>query len=111
MTHTRVTRALCHILLGLSQKKLEEAREADYPVYLRALGFRKSAGELLSAVKRESASPLLVKTADAAKILSEEQRALFEQDVAAAHLYEAAKTLKTGKALANEYTRTPVILP
>ena len=111
VTHTRVTRALCHILLGLSQKKLEERREADYPVYLRALGFRKSAGELLSAVKRESASPLLVKTADAAKILSEEQRALFEQDVAAAHLYEAAKALKTGKALANEYTRTSVILP
>ncbi len=111
VTHTRVTRALCHILLGFSQKDLEEKKAADYPVYLRALGFRKSAGELLSAIKRESASPLLVKTADARKRLTAEQYALFEQDMAAAHLYESAKTLKTGRPMRHEYTRSPVILP
>lgn len=111
VTHTRVTRALCHSLLGLSQRDLDGYRAANYPVYLRTLGFRKSAGELLSAVKRESASPLLVKTADAGKLLSPDRLALFEQDVAAAHLYESVITLKTGKPLKNEYTRTPVILP
>ena len=84
---------------------------ADYPVYLRALGFRKSAGELLLAIKRESNSPLLVKAADAGKLMRAEQLTLFEQDVAAAHVYESAVALKTGRPLKNEYTRSPVILP
>ena len=111
VTHTRVTRALCHILLGFSEKELEEKKAADYPVYLRALGFRKSAGELLSAIKRESNLPLLVKAADAGKLMRAEQLTLFEQDVAAAHVYESAVALKTGRPLKNEYTRSPVILP
>ncbi len=111
VTHTRVTRALCHTLLGLYQKDLEGLRAADYPVYLRALGFRKSAGELLGAVKKESASPLLVKAADAGKRLTTEQQALFERDVAAAHLYESAIALKNARPLKNEYMRSPVILP
>ncbi len=111
VTHTRVTRALCHTLLGLYQKDLEGLRAADYPVYLRALGFRKSAGELLGAAKKESASPLLVKAADAGKRLTTEQQALFERDVAAAHLYESAIALKNARPLKNEYMRSPVILP
>ena len=111
VTHTRVTRALCHILLGFSEKGLEEKKAADYPVYLRALGFRKSAGELLSAIKRESNLPLLVKAADAGKLMRAEQLTLFEQNVAAAHVYESAVALKTGRPLKNEYTRSPVILP
>lgn len=111
VTHTRVTRALCHTLLGLSQKDLEVLREADYPVYLRALGFRKSAGELLGAVKKEAASPLLVKTADAGRLLTSKQLELFNRDLRAAHLYEAAIALKTGQLMRNEYRRSPVILP
>ena len=111
VTHTRVTRALCHILLGLSQDRLDACRALDYPVYLRLLGFKKSAGPLLAAIKRESRSPLLTKMADAPGKLSPERCQLLGQDVAAAHLYEGAKTLKTGRPLRHEYTRTPVILP
>lgn len=111
VTHTRVTRALCHTLLGLYQKDLEGFREADYPVYLRALGFRKSAGELLGAVKQKSASPLLVKAADAGKLLTRKQLELFNRDMEAAQLYEAAIALKTGQPMRHEYRRSPVILP
>ena len=111
VTHTRVTRALCHMLLGLSQDRLDACRALDYPVYLRPLGFKKSAGPLLAAIKRESRSLLLTRMADASGKLSPERRQLLRQDVAAAHLYEGAKTLKTGRPLRHEYTRTPVILP
>ena len=111
LTHTRVTRALCHILLGLTQADLDARKAAGWPVYLRALGFRESARPLLAEIKKRSACPLLVKAADASSILPPEQLALFEQDVFAAHVYEAVKENRRGGAPVHEYTRSPIVVP
>lgn len=110
-THTRITRALCHILLNLRQEDADRRKAQGWPVYLRALGFRKSSSPLLAAVKEKSAVPLLVKAADASGVLPREQLSLFEQDVFAAHLYEAARAGRRRVPLIHEYTRSPVILP
>ena len=111
LTHTRITRALCHILLGLTQADLDARKAAGWPVYLRALGFRESARPLLAEIKKRSAYPLLVKAADASSILPPEQLALFEQDVSAAHVYEAVKENRRGGAPIHEYTRSPIVVP
>ena len=111
LTHTRITRALCHILLGLTQAELDARKAAGWPVYLRALGFRESARPLLAEIKKRSAYPLLVKAADASSILPPEQLALFEQDVSAAHVYEAVKENRRGGAPIHEYTRSPIVVP
>ena len=111
LTHTRVTRALCHILLGLTQADLDARKAAGWPVYLRALGFRESARPLLAEIKKRSACPLLVKAADASSVLPPEQLALFEQDVSAAHVYEAVKENRRGGAPIHEYTRSPIVVP
>ncbi len=110
LTHTRITRALCHLLLNLKQIDLDTLRAQNFPVYARVLGFRKTAGELLSAIKANSDFPLLTKLADAPSLLTEEQLVLFEQDLFAAHVYETAKVQKFGTAFGNEYTRSPIIL-
>ena len=111
VTHTRITRALCHLLLNLKQADLKALRSQNYPTYARVLGFRKSAAPLLSAVKQKGTSPLLVKTADASSVLTSVQTRLFEQDVYAAHVYESARVCRFGTPFTNEYTRSPVILP
>lgn len=111
LTHTRVTRALCHILLGLTQADLDARKAAGWPVYLRALGFRESARPLLAEIKKRSACPLLVKAADASSVLPPEQLGLFEQDVSAAHVYEAVKENRRGGAPIHEYTRSPIVVP
>ena len=111
ITHTRATRALCHILLNLGQDSLDRQKASGWPVYLRALGFRESSRPLLGAIKKRSASPLLVKAADASRILSGEQLSLFEQDVFAAHVYEAVKAGRNGSPLIHEYTRSPILVP
>ena len=111
LTHTRVTRALCHILLGLTQADLDARKAAGWPVYLRALGFRESARPLLAEIKKRSAYPLLVKAADASSVLPPEQLAFFEQDVSAAHVYEAVKENRRGGAPIHEYTRSPIVVP
>ncbi len=111
LTHSRITRALCHILLDLRQADLNTLRQEAYPVYLRALGFRRSAGPLLTSIKEKSAAPLLVKAADASAVLTPAQYALFQKDVLAAHIYEAARVSRFHAEFKHEYTRSPVILP
>ncbi|NBK93254.1 nucleotidyltransferase [bacterium 1XD21-13] len=111
LTHSRITRALCHILLDLRQADLDALKADHWPVYLKPLGFRKSAGPLLAAIKGKSASPLLVKAADASSLLSPVPYTLFEKDVLASHIYESAKVCQYHTDLIHEYTRTPIILP
>lgn len=109
-THTRITRALCHILLGLTKDELDTLKGMGYPAYPRVLGFRRASSPLLAQIKEKGTSPLLVKTADASDLLTPVQLSLFEKDVYAAHVYEAVKTARFGVSIKHEYTRSPVIL-
>lgn len=111
LTHTRITRALCHILLDLKQRDFEKLKKAGYPSSLRVLGLRKSASPLLSSIKERSASPLLVKAADAPHLLAPLELSLLEKDVFAAHVYEAARAGQRGVSPLHEYTRSPLVLP
>lgn len=111
LTHSRITRSLCHILLRLYQSDLDAWKAQGWPVYLRPLGFRESASPLLSAIKQRSASPLLVKAADAPYLLTPTGLALFEKDVQAAHICEIARVCRYNIPFAHAYTQSLVILP
>lgn len=111
LTHTRITRALCHLLLDLKTEDMSRLKDAGYPVYPRVLGFRKSAAPLLSSIKRNGTSPLLVKAADASQILNADQTVLFEKDIFAAHLYEGCLSRQEGRTIRHEFTRSPLVLP
>ncbi len=110
ITYSRISRALCRILLGITREVLERARQRGYVPYARMLGFRKSAAPLLSAVKKNSSIPLLPKLADARRLLLEEDFSMLEQDIFAAHLYGSALSAKSGKLPDNEYKRRLVIV-
>ena len=110
LTHTHITRALCHILLDLYQEDFLRLKEADFPVYLRILGFRKSASPLLAAIKQQGCAPLLAKPADAGSVLSPVQRFLFEKDGFAAHICEAVRVCRCQGPFIHECTRSPILL-
>ena len=59
-TRARLSRMLCHALLGVTGKRLAATPE---PPYARLLGFRKS-GEALLGGLRESGIPIVAKAAD-----------------------------------------------
>lgn len=90
ITYSRISRALCRILLSISAEQLEHARQNHYASYARILGFQKSAAPLLSSIKKNSAVPLISKPADASKILSPDAMKMFEKDVLASHVWENA---------------------
>lgn len=112
MTYTRVSRALLHLILQISEEQMETWKQMGYAPYARVLGFRRSAAEagLLGHLKQKSAIPILTKMADAQKQLSPEACSLLGTEIRASHLYETWKS-RRGGTFQNEFTKEILILP
>ncbi len=109
-TYARVSRALLHVILGITDNDVERAKQNDCVSYIRVLGFRRSAEELLNAIHNNSSLPLITKTAGAAEHLSADGRLSFSRDLYASHLYQSVVRQKSGTVLPNEYTRPLIIV-
>lgn len=109
VTYTRVSRALLHILLGMTKENMAAYTAGGFLCYARMLGFRKESAGLLSVLKQyakvqpESAIPLISKLADAKHSLSEKALAMLDEDIRAAHIYNAVVQEKFGCVMPNEY--------
>lgn len=122
VTYTRVTRALCHILLNDRKEDADRRKETGYPVYARILGFRRESQSLLSIVKQSSRIPVISRPAQGLKSLavqasrdscpfsSEELTGLFQQDLFASHIYESMVTNCCHTPFCHEYTRKMLIV-
>lgn len=108
-TYTRISRALLHILLGITSDEIIAGRLAGYAPYARILGFRRQSCEVLSAIKKRGTLPLITKTADAGHLLEGTAWEMFRKDLACAHLYQAVVSEKYHVQLKNEYTHSVVI--
>lgn len=109
-TYTRISRALTHILMGLTAQEVQSFREQGYGLYARILGFRKSSRPLLSVIKAQSRIPLVTKTADAGKRLDPQAFSMLRYDFFCSHLWQAAYFQTWGQALKNEFTQPVVIV-
>ena len=110
LTHTRINRALTHILLDITQNMYTDVKAQDYAPYARVLGFHKRALPLLSGIGKKTYIPLITKLANARAQLSEHDYALLEHDIFCSHVYESVIADKTGNAFQNEFTRQMIIL-
>lgn len=110
-TYTRISRALLHLLLGITVSMAWSMRQDGYASYARILGFRKSASPLLSAIKKQSSIPLVTKTADAKNYLGPSPWKSFEQDLYASHIYQSVLSGKYRIPAKNEFTQPLPILP
>ena len=109
-TYTRISRALLHLILGITKEEVSSQKQSDYVSYVRILGFRQSAAPLLNILKKQSCLPLITKTANSKKILSPQKELWFQKDLAASHFYQALAFQK-GRTMKNEYTKSVIILP
>lgn len=105
-THTRITRALCHILLHITTQDMTAYRETGISFYAKVLGFQKSAAPLLKAIKGNSSIPLITKLSSSASLLDSTGSAMLEKDLYASRIYHSVQ--KKGMAY-NEYA-TPLII-
>lgn len=116
VTHTRISRLLLHILLGIQKEDYLRGRSLDYIPYLRVLGFRKDATSLLSEIKKKSSVPMITKVANAKEIFCQKSSTdpfawqMFEKDIFAADVYTSVLTDLTGNTMNNEYTHGVVMV-
>lgn len=109
-TYTRVSRALLHILLGITCQAVLTGRSIGYAPYARVLGFRKSSAQLMGQIKMRGSIPLITKTADASQLLDNTALNMLKQDFYCSHLYQTIVQSKYHIAAKNEYTQPVVIL-
>ncbi len=102
-TYTRIQRALLHCMLGI--KKIE-----DYPIpYIRVLGFKRDASELMKQLQEKANIPVITKVARANQTLDSLGRQLINEDIRATELYRQTMLQKYPEplnnfTLSNEYT-------
>ncbi|MCI8991654.1 MAG: nucleotidyltransferase family protein [Eubacterium sp.] len=103
-THTRISRCLLHILLGIKESDIKAAKSDGYVRYARILGFRDSAKPLLTAFKKYASVPLITNIGRVRRKLPEQTLQMLEADLHASDIYRClAKHSDPQKILLSDY--------
>lgn len=111
LTRARIARVLTHILLQLpAQPTVPLIDGSGYVPYLRVLGFRSSAADLLHGIKQQSHAPLITRPAQIRELTqtATDQDAMqeyFSQDLLASDIYRSTLLYKCGRCYADDYRR------
>ncbi len=93
--YSRISRVLCHILLGIKYDDFNKAKEMGYINYIRMLGFSKTGKKILGEIKKKSSVPLITEPSEAVE----------KYDIKSSDILRAIVTAKTKSSIPNEYTR------
>ncbi len=93
--YSRISRVLCHILLGITEKDFKEAKKDGYITYIRMLGFSKNGSKFLGTIKEKASAPLLT--------CPSEEVSMY--DIISSDITRIIITNKKGEPLPTEYTR------
>ncbi len=110
ITYTHISRALLHILLGLTDEHLAEytADRSAFISYARILGLRKSASPLLKKIQECSRIPVISRLSDSEKALNETQLRLLNETLTSSDIYNL---IYSNAHPVSEYKRTIITLP
>ena len=111
INYARISRALLHIMLGIKKQYMDEYVDDGYAYFIKVLGFKRSASDLMHALKEHSDIPLITKNADAAKLMDGHALRMFSEGAAASDLYNKTACLSGRQPFRSEYEHTPVIIP
>ena len=104
LTYTYISRALLHILLDIREESLDMFSD-DYSFcpYLRILGIKKEAGELLHSFGSNSSVPVISRMGDAKNMLDPKAYTLLQHEIRAADIYHM--TSARSLPFTSEYSR------
>jgi len=107
LTHSRISRALLHIILDIYQEDLNLFTQNGYAFYARVLGFRSEDDKVLKLLKKNSQLPMITRVSTGDKLTGPGQL-MFQLDKRAADIYETIITDKFKTPFVNEYTQ-PIV--
>lgn len=104
MNHSRIRRALIHLVLHITEKDMQGLKDCGYLPYVRVLGFNETGARLLKEIKANTKVPLFVSPSEVKNSLSGVALNLWKKDLYAADLYRILLTSKTGRTFPTEFT-------
>ncbi len=110
VTHTRINRALVHLLLNIRNDALQAYLQKSCSFYARVLGLRRSSSLLLKRITEIGQIPVITKVAKADSILEPLGRQMLSEDLFATHLYNQAVFGTYQYSLPNEYQHGMILL-
>lgn len=87
ITYTRVCRALCHIILGITADDIAGIKSSGCCSYARILGFNDTGRAFLSSVKKTSQIPIISNCKDDSTALNGISSRIFQIDKTSADIY------------------------
>lgn len=112
-THTRICRALTHLLLSMRQDVFKRSKEAGYISYVRLLGFCKAAAPLIRHQRACCHVPYIQKVSEGYKMLNSHENSsvglLFSADLHASDIYRLAWHEKYHILLPSDYEKNSIV--
>ena len=109
ITSATVSRALMHIVLGITDEDMRQLYDAEKIKHVQVLGFRKDSEEIFGEIKRNADIQLVSKLADVMRGGGQKDKMLL-QNVNADEMYRMVAMNKYKSNLKNQYTQEIVII-
>ena len=88
LAYSRISRALCHILLNITASNMDEYKADGYTSYARILGMKKASSDLVKLMRENASIPVIGNLKEAGgSALSDLQKRLFEETLLASQIY------------------------
>lgn len=108
LTHSRISRALLHILLDIRAEDMTAYQSEQNCCYARVLGFRKEQAKILKLFKQHSSVPIITKLGQNHG-LSETGQKMLDTDCHASNLYESVITDKFQTTFWEEHSKSLIL--
>ena len=105
ITYTRLCRSLMHILFNMTDDKVASYQQDNYTTYLRVLGLKRASSGLLKKINSNSDKPLIQNLRKAGLCLTDLEKQLLNETVAASSIYDFCHCKNTK----NEYSKEIVL--
>lgn len=102
-THTKLQRALLHILLRHSKRDFSQHSLQAGPPYLRVLGFNEQGRTILKRMKKTAAKPVVTRAAGF-------QHPFLQMDIQATAIYYNAMKNRATKHILRDFNQPPIML-
>lgn len=110
ITHSRIYRALLHLILGIEKDSFFSQFERNPVPYARILGFRRESSHLIRKVHDQGQIPLITKPSSIREKIASEDLWVWEKDLTASELYRSICFSSFKKRLPSAYERSPILL-
>ncbi|MGN0379377.1 MAG: nucleotidyltransferase family protein [Butyrivibrio sp.] len=108
ITYTRVCRALCHIILGITADDITGVKASGCCSYARILGFNDTGRAFLSSVKKTSQIPIISNCKDDSSALNGISSRVFQIDKTSADIYNRIVYDISGRKIKDDFRSTVI---